>query len=59
MTAEQVHGESKRCGSGRRDVEAVTNVLTSALEAIKEKRGVPVVDVDVISNALYSSWCTP
>ncbi|KAK4031470.1 hypothetical protein C8A01DRAFT_21305 [Parachaetomium inaequale] len=47
------------CGNSKRETGVVARVLLSALDTLKDKREVTEVDVDEISQALYSSWCTP
>ncbi|RAH62245.1 hypothetical protein BO85DRAFT_445673 [Aspergillus piperis CBS 112811] len=47
----------KRCGTAKRD--EINVAVRSAVNTVKHKRELTEIDVDEISAALYSSWCTP
>ncbi|KAJ5954879.1 ankyrin repeats (3 copies) family protein [Penicillium viridicatum] len=53
----QFNDVAKRCGVGRRS--EIFHAVRSAVDTVKVKRELNEIDVDEISAALYSSWCTP
>ncbi|KAF7524635.1 hypothetical protein PCG10_005662 [Penicillium crustosum] len=53
----QFNDVAKRCGVGRRS--EIVHAVRSAVDTVKVKRDLNEVDVEEISAALYSAWCTP